>query len=111
MTPLSDIDIAILFDEKISSAEAEDMENEIYAKLTEVLGTDEVDLIVLNKAPISVRFGVLKDKEFIYFSDKRKVVDFQCDVISEYLDFKPIRDEMNKEFLLTMNDRGRNING
>lgn len=111
MTPLSDIDIAILFDEKLSSQEIESMENEIYIKLTNVLGTDEVDLIVLNRAPLSVKFGVLKDKEIIYFSNKEKVVDFQCNVVSEYLDFKPIRDGINREFLLMMEDRGRKING
>lgn len=111
MTPLSDIDIAILFDEKLSSEEIENMKNEIYAKLIEALGTDEVDLIVLNRAPLSVRFGVLKDKEIIYFSDKEKVVDFQCDVVSEYLDFKPIRDGINKEFLSMMKGKGQKING
>jgi uncharacterized protein len=111
MTPLSDIDIAILFDEKLCSEEIENMENEIYAKLIEALGTDEVDLIVLNRAPLSVRFGVLKDKEIIYFSDKGKVVDFQCDVVSEYLDFKPIRDGINKEFLSMMKGKGQKING
>lgn len=111
MTPLSDVDIAILFDERLSSEEIENMENEIYVKLTEALGTDEVDLIVLNRAPLSVRFGVLKDKEIIYFSDKQKVIDFQCNVVSKYLDFKPIRDSMNKEFLSMIKDRGQKING
>lgn len=110
ITPLSDIDIAVLFDESLNKEEIETMESQIYIKLTKVFGTDEVDLIVLNRAPLSIKFGVLRDKEIIYYSNKEKVVDFQCGVISEYMDFKPVRDELNRDFLLAMKG-GRQING
>lgn len=108
---LSDIDIAVLFDEALNDIEIEDLENNLYIILTKILETDEIDFIVLNKAPLSIQYGVLKDKEILYYTNKSKAVDFQCRVISEYLDFKPTRDEINKTFLKFMVEGGRNIRG
>lgn len=63
------------------------------------MNTDEIDLVCLNKAPLSVQYGVIKDKEILYYYDKQKVVDYETSVITKYLDIKYMRDFLNFEFL------------
>lgn len=97
--PLSDIDIAILFKKNVSSKVMQDIESNIYGKMSNILRTDEIDLINLNLAPLSIQYGVLKDKEYIFLGNKGNIIDFENSVILEYLDFQPYREEMNRMFL------------
>ncbi|WP_097027888.1 type VII toxin-antitoxin system MntA family adenylyltransferase antitoxin [Clostridium peptidivorans] len=98
-TPLSDIDIAILFYSNIDNDEMNIIESNIYEDLTKFLKTDEIDLMNLNTAPLNMQYGVLKSKEFLYCGDKDFIVDFESNIILEYLDFKPYREEMDRLFL------------
>ncbi|EYE89530.1 nucleotidyltransferase [Fervidicella metallireducens AeB] len=102
ITPLSDIDFAVLFDYSLTKEEMQKLEQEIFLKITDVLKTDEIDFVILNNAPLSMKYGVIKNKEIIYYSNKLKVVDFESSIVTRYLDFKPIRDEINNEFLRKM---------
>jgi uncharacterized protein len=102
ITPLSDIDIAVLFDGKLTRNEMELYENKLYMNLTQYFKTDEIDLVILNDAPPSVQYGVIKVKSIIYFSDFYKMIDFENKVIMNYLDFKPYREEYNKAFIKAM---------
>ncbi|ADQ05411.1 DNA polymerase beta domain protein region [Caldicellulosiruptor owensensis OL] len=101
-TPLSDIDIAILFDKDLPKEIMEELENDIIDGLVKIFKTDEIDLVVLNHAPLSVRYGVLKTGKIVYCSNIEKTVDFQTDVISKYLDIKPYREEFYREFLKSL---------
>ncbi|WP_027309081.1 nucleotidyltransferase domain-containing protein [Caloramator sp. ALD01] len=98
VTPLSDVDIAILINKDYEDI-INEIEEKLYEDLVRCLKTDEIDLVCLNRAPLSVQYGVIKDKEILYFSDKQKVVDYETSVITNYLDIKPIRDFLNLEFL------------
>ena len=100
VTPLSDIDIAVLFRKDLTPDIMESLENDLYFKLSKRFHTDEIDLIILNTAPLSIRYGVLRQKQLLFYQEKLKVVDFETETISDYLDFKPYREEMDREFLL-----------
>jgi len=101
-TPLSDIDIAVLFDKDLSKKIMEELENEILDGLMKMFKTDEIDLVILNHAPLSVRYGVLKTAKMVYCSNIEKTVDFQTEVFSKYLDIKPYREEFYREFLKSL---------
>lgn len=101
-TPLSDIDIEVLFDKELSQEVVEKLENEILEGLMKIFKTDEIDLIILNRAPLSVRYGVLKTARIVYCSNIEKTVDFQAEVISAYLDIKPYKEEFYREFLKSL---------
>ncbi|WDU82687.1 type VII toxin-antitoxin system MntA family adenylyltransferase antitoxin [Caloramator sp. Dgby_cultured_2] len=95
---LSDIDIAILFKE-MPKEDIINLEFEVSEDISKHLKTEEIDLVNLNFAPLSVRYGVIKNKKILYYSDKQKAVDFEFEVIKSFLDFKPIRDMINLEFV------------
>ena len=101
-TPLSDIDIAVLLREELSKEAVEELEDEILDGLMKIFKTDEIDLVILNSAPLSVRYGVLKTAKIIYCSNIEKTVDFQTEVVSKYLDIKPYREEFYREFLKSL---------
>jgi predicted nucleotidyltransferase len=98
MNALSDIDIAILFKE-MPKEDIINLEFEVLEDISKHLKTEEIELVNLNFAPLSVRYGVIKNKKILYYSDKQKVVDFEFEVIKSFLDFKPIRDMINLEFV------------
>lgn len=98
MNALSDIDIAILFKE-MPKENIINLEFEVLEDISKHLKTEEIDLVNLNFAPLSIRYGVIKNKKILYYSDKQKVLDFEFEVIKSFLDFKPIRDMINFEFI------------
>ncbi|HEX3046826.1 MAG TPA: nucleotidyltransferase domain-containing protein [Bacillota bacterium] len=98
-TPLSDVDIAVLFDRDVDQRTIKYLEGDLFLKLSKQLRTDEIDLVVLNTAPPSIRYGVLRERRLLYYTDKSQVVDFEDQTILGYLDFKPYREEFDREFI------------
>ncbi|MEO0115376.1 MAG: nucleotidyltransferase domain-containing protein [candidate division WOR-3 bacterium] len=95
--PLSDIDIAIFL-----TNNAEDYfvkKIELYNLATEVLCTDEVDIIILNEATSEFAFNLIKNSTLLLSNDEAKRIVFETKVIREYQDFGYYRERMIKEYL------------
>ncbi|MDN3513303.1 MAG: nucleotidyltransferase domain-containing protein [Candidatus Brocadia sp.] len=90
VSPLRDVDIAIYLAE---NAEIVPEKLEMMGKLNELLKTDEVDLVVLNTAPLPLAARVIKNK--IILVDKRPFARhaFESVIIRKYFDFS--RKEMD----------------
>lgn len=59
-------------------------------KLKEILKeTKPVDVRILNNKPLRFLFSMLKNSKLIYTSDESKRVNFEAEVMKEYLDIKP----------------------
>jgi len=82
--PLSDVDIALYLTEKVSFAEKK---LEILGNLVNILRTDEIDLVVLNKAPLTLRMKILENKKIIV--DKAPFLRHQYESLTmrKYFDF------------------------
>ena len=61
-TPLSDVDIAVYLSEGEITIERK---MEILGKLMELLETDEIDFVILNTAPLTLRMKILENKTVI----------------------------------------------
>lgn len=63
--PLSDIDIAVYFKnpERINYLK-------LYSEITDLLCTDEVDPVILNKAPITLSGRILQSKKILVDKDR-----------------------------------------
>jgi hypothetical protein len=96
---LSDIDIAVL----LPQGSRQDFYNErelfYLGEVNEILHTDEVSFIVLNKAPLTVQYGVITDAKVLYSKDEEARLLFEEAVIDGYMDFKPVLDEYDREFV------------
>ena len=82
---LSDIDIAVLFDETVTEKEAFDLQLELIGELGVLLKTNNIDLVVLNESPLLLTYNVIRDG-IILKSDERKRVLFETRTMSKYLD-------------------------
>lgn len=83
-TPLSDIDIAVYLSE---DADPEEERLEIVGRLVELLRTDEIDLVILNSAPLPLKARIIRDRHIL--TDKLPSLrhQFESLTLREYFDF------------------------
>lgn len=89
----SDIDLAIIFDKNVPSEIYFEKKMDYLILATEVLRTDEIDLIVLNNAPPSLAYRVFSEGKVLYENEEKKSqrVALQARVFNLYFDFMPVR--------------------
>ncbi|TAL25445.1 MAG: nucleotidyltransferase domain-containing protein [Nitrospirae bacterium] len=81
--PLSDIDIAVFVKDTRKSDYLE-----LFNKVTGALGTDEVDLIILNASPISLTGRIMHERKVL--ADKEPFLrhKYESYVLRNFFDFK-----------------------
>ncbi len=83
--PLSDVDVAAYLEETPDPVEAR---LEALGAVTAHLGTDEVDLVVLSAAPISVTGRILQTRRVICDRDPFRRHCFESLALREFFDFR-----------------------
>lgn len=99
LKPLSDLDIALILDGSLSKDKLFNRELELISLISEELGTEEFDLIILNTAPMRFAHQIFRSGKRIFVKDQKKLTDFQEEVIKKYIDFKYYREQFDQEFL------------
>ena len=82
---LSDVDIAVMLDESLSKKDMFNKELDLISELTCVIKSDKIDLVVLNDAPLLLKFNIIKNGHVLE-SDEKKRIAFETGVMSRYLD-------------------------
>ena len=82
-TVVSDIDFAVLFDKRLELRE----EAAFLAKLSNFLGTDRVDLVNLNKAPLNIQFRAVSEGTIVYERDYITTCDYIEKLLGLYQDY------------------------
>ena len=93
INPLSDIDIAIYF-KKGTNFTREKMV--ISKELIDMFGTDEIDLVILNVAPLTLRARIVKNKKILVDKDPFLRHSFESLVLREYFDFSKKEEDIFK---------------
>jgi predicted nucleotidyltransferase len=90
-SPLSDLDIAILVDDKHAPSALDLLRIELMLahELQKHLGVPEIDLITLNRQKLPLQHGILRTGRLIYEADRKYRIRFSQKVIEGYLDFQP----------------------
>jgi predicted nucleotidyltransferase len=91
VTPLSDIDIAILLDSRVRPADYFDKQLDLLDKISQKLHTDEVDVVILNQAPSLLAYQVIKIRKVLFCRNEPRRISFEANAIDRYLDEKPMR--------------------
>jgi len=101
--PLSDLDIAILVDERAPSpVNLLRIELLLAYEFQKHLKVPEVDLLTLNHQRLSLQQAILRTGRLIYEADAKYRVQFMQKVIQAYLDFQP-----TSKFIEKFHTRGR----
>lgn len=87
--PLSDVDIAVYFQEKDYKQDLFEKRLELLHRLYQLLGTEKIDLIILNKSPLELNYRILKYGNLISENKTEKRRVFHEKIIHDYLDLHP----------------------
>jgi predicted nucleotidyltransferase len=86
---MSDVDIAVFLDQdKHAAAGLFGYQSEFSVELERLL-QERVDLVILNSAPLVLRFKIIKDGQLMFCRSESARRAFHERTIREYLDFRP----------------------
>ena len=95
LRPLSDLDIAVYFLEK----KAQDIFKKrlrLLHQLYQLLGTERIDLIILNNSPLALSYRILQSGYVLTENQPEKRVEYFEKTVKRYLDFYPFLHVRNK---------------
>jgi len=84
---LSDVDIAVFLDESLSKKERFDLQLKLISGLTGILKTDRIDLIIMNDAPLLLKYNIIKHGKILKYNIETRV-KVESRILSDYLDMK-----------------------
>lgn len=104
-TPLSDVDLAVLYHRDLSTDDLESLHRQVMGIITDLLQSDDIDVINLNTAPLSMQYGAIKQSKILLLNNRVEYIDYWEKTVKYYLDFKPLLDESNNTLLETLSGR------
>ena len=87
--PASDYDIAALCTPELSSAERGRWRLKLLGRLIDAYRSDAIDLVMLNDAPVLLRFEVIRVRQVLYNRDDEARVAFEVRTMQEWFDWEP----------------------
>ncbi|HHY38413.1 MAG TPA: nucleotidyltransferase domain-containing protein [Clostridia bacterium] len=93
-TPLSDVDIAVLFHSKPDFERLLDIQGHI----SDICRNDDINVLVLNEAPVMLQFKVIMTGRLLYERERNKLSDFLEHVFKLYGDFAPFYAAFCREY-------------
>ena len=94
--PMSDVDIAVYFDESLNKSQRFNKKLKLEVCLVEILN-QEVDVVPLNDAYPLLSHRILKHGKLIYCQDIRKEKEYEDRALGKYLDWQPHLQEQVRE--------------
>ena len=94
--PHSDIDVAVYIDEARAGDGAWGYQAQLTTDLMVALGSNDVDVVVLNKASILLYHRVLRDGVRLMSRDLKATTTRAGQALSRYFDFLPQLDKMDR---------------
>lgn len=90
VTPLSDIDVAVWLYPSVEPSWP--LQSDLMGATYEALRTDQVDFVILNRAPPLLQQRAMKTRRMAIVRDFEERVRLETRALLEYLDTQPLRD-------------------
>ena len=88
--PLSDVDVAVLLDEKKASPKRFfRFRLDLIAAATGVCRRPDVDVVILNEATPVLKYEVVRAGRLVYERDRPARIEFEARAVQHYLDLEP----------------------
>ena len=105
-TPVSDLDLAVLYTTNMSNKKMNENVNHLVQVLSKDIGV-EVDVRTLNSMSLEFRYQVVSEGIVMYSNDDATRIAFETRTIMEYLDFRPMIDIYNQYMYHRIEGTGR----
>ncbi len=89
-TPFSDIDIALVADEEMAPLDRLNLMLRVRLDLEEECDSPDIDVRVINDAPLTLQGKVVTDGIPVYVKDERKRIEFETSTRMRYFDYLPV---------------------
>ncbi len=96
ISPLSDVDLAFYLREDVNTFEKKLDLIEITGRL---LGTDEIDLVILNEAPATLVREIINTGKVLICKDENKMIEFEIRKLREFFDTQFLREFSEKQLI------------
>ena len=93
--PQSDYDFAVFLSQKTSFPFKYKLKN----KLLNILDSKQVDLVILNDAPIELKYKIIAAGKVIFQKNTIVRTEFEADTLSRYFDYLPVLRAQKKDIL------------
>jgi predicted nucleotidyltransferase len=94
--PISDVDLAILFEDRGDTLDAR---SKLAYELGKELQFHPIDIVSLREASIELAYGIISQGICIYQRDNALRVEFEAQVLSRYGDYLPVLRSQRQEIL------------
>ncbi len=84
--PLSDIDLAVYFNQKFSASQRFGRRLQYIQDISSALKTDKIDLCILNDSPLPLRFSIVHGGVLVCDRHPPKRVEFEVKTMSLFFD-------------------------
>ena len=98
LNPLSDLDFGILLSTRLNARERHGLFLELLGVFNRILGTDEVDLIVMNNAPLCFSQRIFESGRLLFVRNQQELADFWDQVTRYCLDFRYFKEQFDRAF-------------
>ena len=102
----SDVDIAVLTRARETSNRHSRSLVEYVQTACDAFGTDNVDVVLLNRAPIALRHEVFREGKLLLVRDPEALARFRLESSREYLDTLPLRRMFEEAFFRRVRRNG-----
>jgi len=96
--PLSDVDVAVLLTGRPSARGCFKRRLDIIGGLMSLFHMNDVDVVILNQAPLALRYQVVRSGILVHCADRQAAIRFRVETLNLYFDFKPILDHHRRVF-------------
>ena len=104
--PDSDVDCVVLLSEAVPTARYLDLRLRVMDGLARSIGRDDVDLAILNEAPLALAYRVLRDGTLLFCRDRAVYVQYRVRTLDLYFDFAPLLERHQEMFLKGVKEEG-----
>jgi predicted nucleotidyltransferase len=104
--PDSDVDCAVLLSDDVPAGSYFDLRLRVMDGLARAIGRDDVDVAILNEAPLALAYRVLRDGVLLYCRDHAAYVRYRVRTLNLYFDFAPLLERHEAIFLKRVSEEG-----
>lgn len=88
LSQISDLDFALLLNRRFPEIKYFDYRLSLMEKFSRILGTEKVDVVLLNQASPLLAYEVISSGKLLYERNRSDRIDYECKVLAVYFDFK-----------------------
>lgn len=98
-SPMSDVDLGFVLKKFPPDEDTPALYDKLFELFSEIFPNSKLDLVFLQKAPLSLQFMAVKYSKILFEQDPLFTGEYECRVINEYIDFAPILEMFDKVML------------